>query len=326
VRIPVILCVSLVATACSSKKKEEAPPTTTTTPPSAAPKLAVTIAGKPVTMAQAFIKALPYEGAYSVYLTSGKGSCKELLDSLYNRGKDDQYVLFTVGQRLAASGTLTNEVTDVLRMGKDVKIAPGSKVSVPAKPAAGSKLDLPIDVDAEVEGEGKLALHGVITAEGCGDQQPQADLAPKVALPSTATVTIGGKQVALAGARRNARTGDLELSTGPLVCGPATALANLVLEFSGRLPAVDNAAYKESGPLAGVWKARGQWFGPKTLQNASMIDAKEGQAETKSLTVKSSGCHACDDAPTVTLELAGTGTIEGYSIALSGTIDSLLCP
>ena len=328
-RIPLILCLSAAAAACSSKKEDKlsAPPAPAPAP--AAPKLTATIAGKPATLAQAFIKALPYEGGYSIYLTSGKGSCKELLDSLYNRGKDDQYVLFTVGQRLAANGTFTSEVTDLLRMGKDAKIAPGSKVTVPSKPAAGSKLDIPVDVDAEVSDEGALALHGVITAEGCGDQPPLADLVPTPPLPSTATVTLGGKQVPLTGARRNTTTGDLELSTGPLVCGPATAVANVVLEYSRKQllqPAVDNATFKASGPLTGVWKARGQWLGLETLQNSSMIDAKEGQAETKDLAVKSSGCHACDDDPTVTLELSGTGTIEGYSIALSGTIEALLCP
>lgn len=302
-----ILCLSAAA-ACSSKK-DEAPSTTTPPPPPPAPKLAATIAGKPVTLAQAFLKALPYDGAYSIYLTSGKGSCKELLDSLYTRSKEDQYVLFTTGPRLAANGTLSNEVTDVLRMGNSVKIAPGSKVTIPSKPAAGSKLDIPIDVDAEVSNEGTLGLHGVIAAEACGEQPFTADILPKATHASTATLTIAGKQVPLVGARRDAKSDRIELSTSPLVCGPATAIANVQLEYAHKL-----------------WKARGRWLGSETLQNSSSIDAKEGQAETKDLVVKPGTPGTSDDGPTVPLELSGTGTLDGYTIALAGTIEALDCP
>jgi hypothetical protein len=299
-RIAPLLLIVLVA--CKSKQAEPAA--------AAAKKTAVTvsIAGKPMTVAQAYIKAQPIEGAYAVYLTSGKSSCEELLGGMYDRGKDDQTVLFSVGKRLAADGALTSEVVDLSRMGSDVTIAPGSKVSVEKAPDKGQRVEVAVDADVEVKDEGKIAIHGRVVAEGCGMQSYDASSLPKAKHPSTATVTLAGTQVPLAGARRNVRTGELELSTAPLACTDSTPLGAVMAEYT-----------------RGFWAVRGTWLGNTKLQNTSMRES-DGQPETKNLVIETGAARATDDGATIQLTLRGTGTIGGYAVALAGAIEAVDCP
>ena len=308
-RLFLLLC---LAGGCSSKHADSsATPgsgsgSATTT--AHASELAVTIAGKPATIAQAYIKQLPYDGGYTVYLTSGTSSCAELLVGVYDEPDDEQTALFSVGQRLAKDGALTTQIVDVARMGKQVTIAPGSKLTVPGAPAAGAKLELPVELDADVAGEGKIAIHGVISAEGCGTQPFPADVVPKAPHASTATLQIASTRVPLVGARYDAKADQLELSSGPLVCGPSTALANVTLTVAHLR-----------------WELHGEWFGGATVTNTSGADAN-GQEETKGMSAKLGALGTSADGPTVPVELSGSGTIGGTPVAVAGTIEALACP
>jgi hypothetical protein len=303
-----LLLISCLAAACSSNHGDSAATSGSGSATPTAPELAVTIAGKPATIAQAYIQALPYDGGYTVYLTSGTSSCQELRDGLYNRGKDDQTVLFSVGQRLAKDGAHGGQIVDVARMGKHVTIAPGSKLTVPRAPAAGVKLELPVELDADVAGEGTIALHGVISAEGCGTQPFPADVVPKAPHASTATLQIAGTRVPFVGARYDAKADQLELSSSPLVCGPSTALANVILTVAHLR-----------------WTLHGEWFGGATPSNTSGADAN-GQEETRGMSAKLGAPGASADGPTVPVELSGAGTIGGTPVTVAGTIEALACP
>lgn len=307
-----LLLLSCLAAACSSKHADSSATSgsgsgsATTT--AHAPALAVTIAGKPVTIARAYIKALPYDGGYTVYLTSGTSSCKELLDGMYNEPEDEQTVLFSVGQRLAEDGAVTSQIVDVARMGKQVTIAPGSKLTVSGAPATGTKLALPVELDADVAGEGAIAVHGTIAAEGCGTQPFPADVVPKAPHASTATLQLASARVPLVGARYDAKADQLELSSSPLVCGPATALANVTLTVAHLR-----------------WTLHGAWFGGATRTNTSGADAN-GQEETKGMAAKLGAGGTSADGPTVPVELSGSGTIGGTPVTVAGTIEALACP
>ena len=285
----------LLVLGCKSKAAEPAgaPP-----PPQA---FALAIAGKPVTVKEAYVKALPIEGAYSVYLTDGKSSCQELMDSVYMRRDEDQTVLFSIGKRLAPDGALTSVVTDVMRMGRDVTIAPGSKATLDGNVLA-------VDVEVEVAGEGKIAMRGTLTPTPCGTQAYAAADLPKAKHPTTATITIAGKQVAITGARRKVRSDEIELSTAPLACTDSTPLGAILADYT-----------------RGFWHLRGAWLGGVTLQNDSMRD-KDGQPETKGLVIEPGTAGSGPDGATIELALRGSGTIGGYSIALAGTIEAVDCP
>jgi hypothetical protein len=261
----------------------------------------LSIAGKPVVVKEAYVKALPVDGAYSVYLTDGTSSCQELMDSVYMRRDEDQTVLFSIGKRLGSDGTLTSGVTDVLRMGRDVTIAPGSKAALDGDV-------LSVDADVEVAGEGTIAMHGKLTPKLCGTQAFAASDLPKAVHPSTATITVAGKQVSIVGARRKVRSDELELSTAPLACTDSTPIGAIMVDYT-----------------RGFWHLRGAWLGTATLQNNSMRD-KDGQPETKGLVIEPGAAGAGEDGATIQLAVRGSGTIAGYSIALAGTVEAVDCP
>jgi hypothetical protein len=217
------------------------------------------------------------------------------------RRDEDQTVLFSVGKRLASDGTLISEVVDLSRMGRDVTIAPGSKASIDGGVLA-------VDADVEVAGEGKISMHGQTTPKQCGTQAYAASDVPKAPHPSTATITVAGKQVAIAGARRKVRSDEIELSTAPLACTDSTPIGAIMADHT-----------------RGFWHLRGAWLGSATLQNNSARD-KDGQPETKGLVIEPGAAGSGEDGATIQLALRGSGSIAGYSIALAGTIEAVDCP
>ena len=284
-------------------------------------KLKATVAGKPVAMSRAFLKRIPVDGRYQLFISDKGGDCSQLLDNMFNHMSDNA-LLFDVGPKLQADNkSFKTEVTYLYSGPDDAKVAPGSSVTFTGNADKGTKVDITIDADITVTGSrrpGAIALHGRLTAEGCGARaETNHDGEPKAAHPSKATVTVGGKTLPIVGAifkgkRPEPRDGveqqrNLFLSTGPKDCSGTTPWAAFELEREWR-----------------AWTLDGQ-FMPGKKGNNSAVD-KDGQPETKGLTVTVGAKGESPDGPTVQIELGGTGTIGGVPVELKGTVEAIDCP
>lgn len=243
---------ALIALLAACNNSSSTPPAPETKPVSGLDQLKVTIDGKPVGMAKAYLKGLP-AGRWQLYVTSAEATCKELMTNLFDSRPGAQTLLLNIGHRLAPDGTLATVVTDVFIRGSG-EVAPGSSASVD-----GDKVTLAY----RATGDGHAyAVSGSLVAAHCGEP-------PKPLPPATATVTVAGVTLPLVAAI--GKGDDLVLSTGPKDCTPSTPWAEVILERTG-----------------GAWHLSGEWFG-QTLQNSSLIDRKTGQPETKDLAVTRSG-------------------------------------
>lgn len=304
----------LLLTACKGGDAEDQP-TDKSTGGSGAPKveaagafdkLKVTIDGKPVAIANAFLKKISPD-RFQLYLSNKGGSCRELLDNVFNGGDDSQIdVIVDLTPRLAADGSQTIEVSYIYEGGSTVNIAPGSKATVGGAADPGSKTA--VDIDFSGSGDLAMEVHGSLVAEGCGFDPPSNDGVPKAAHPSTATITIAGKQLAIKSAIVKGdevappKVRDLVLSTGPKDCSSTTPWAEIIVERHW-----------------GAWTVSGTWLADSL--SASM-QPDEG---TKALVATLGATGTSDDGPTVAVELGGEGTLEGYTFALAGTVEAIDC-
>lgn len=282
-------------------------------------KLKVDLAGKPIAMTKAFIKRIPVDGRYQLFLSDDNGTCQELLDNSFNHMSDNA-ILVDVGPRLQPDNTtFKTEVTDLYSGPDDAKVKPGSNVTITGNADKGTKVDVTIDADITVTGSkrpGAIGLHGSFTAEGCGARaETLHDGEPKAAHPSKATVTIGGKALPIVGAifkgakpEAAGKQRNLFLSTGPKDCSGTTPWAAFKLERTW-----------------GDWKLSGVFIGTNERSNSS-ASGPDGQPETKGLTVKLGATGTSADGPTVQIELAGTGTIDNVPVKLEGTVEAIDCP
>lgn len=294
-----------------------APPTA----PGALGTLSVTRDGARVAMARAMVKRLPVDGRYQVYVTSGDASCQELLANVFAHRDPSASLLFDAGDRLAADGSLAGTVTAVYSGPDDVTIEPGAKFALSGTAEAGARVEISIDAKLVVASSepgrgGTVVVAGRFPATACGDQAADPLGIPKAPHPSTATLTVAGVTRPIVSAIRtgsvnpNAGTRparNLVLSTGPKDCSDTTPWAAAILAYQ-----------------TGTYELSGQWLG-RTLRNSSMAD-KDGQPETKGLVVTAGTAGQSADGPTIELALAGQGTIDGYPVALAGSIEAIDCP
>jgi hypothetical protein len=274
----------------------------------AKPSIAVSIAGVPMTVEHAFIMRQPADGAYVVYLADeGTASCEELMGGMYlHRG---ERVLFSIGKRLATDGTVTSEVVDLSRRGTTGTIVPGAKAVVTGTAVPGEKVGLAVDADVDVEGEGRISIHGSVVADGCGAQTYDATDVPKAPHPSTATVTLAGRELPLIGARLRHPGDALQLSTAPLACSPSTPLGAVMVEHAD-----------------GFWKVRGLWLGGDPSWDDPAKRVLDTDPDGKQLVATPGKTGSSADGATLALALSGVGKVGGYTVELHGAIEALDCP
>lgn len=325
-----LLALVLAFTACSKKSGDSGAPGSGGSggsgsggaeAPAGLDGIKVEIAGKPIPIARAFIKRIPVDGRYQLFVSDKGGSCTELLDNSFDHMSDNA-VLFDVGPKLQPDNkTIKTEVTALYSGGDTAKVTPGSSVAISGNADKGTKVDVTIDADITVEGStrpGAIGIHGKLVAEGCGARaETDTSGIPKAAHPSKATMTIGGTRLPIAGAifkgtRPEPRDGveqqrNLFLSTGPKDCSGTTPWSAFQLEREWR-----------------AWKLGGEYLAAKKA-NDSMID-KDGQPETKGLTVTLGAKGESADGPTIQIELSGAGTIGGVAVELTGPIEAIDCP
>lgn len=284
----------------NAKPEGEKPPPVGSAVEAPKPGLAgvsVTIAGQPATLARAFVKRLPGGKRFQVYATSGGGSCKELLDNVFDEPGDEQSILFDVSERLGPDGTRALALDTVHYRGS-LDVASGATVAIEGNADAGEQVKVTVDYAGTSDGKA-WATKGTFAAEGCGARPATGGMGtPKAAHPSTASLTIAGQKLPLVNATR---TGErLVLSTGPKDCSPVTEHA----------PAVLRQEY-------GRWELSGTLF-PKTVSGTA--------ADMKAVAITAGKTGTSDDGPTVELALAGEGKVGDFAVAVEGTIEALECP
>ena len=267
----------------------------TQTPPPPQPQTsAVTLDGKPYVVAKALAAAQP-DGTIVVYLTNKAATCDELLGKMFDKDEGEVHLLATLAPRLSPEGEETWTVAKA-SIEPASEQQPEQPVTVAGTADQGAKLD--VTTELTVEGApGTIAVKGTITAAGCGaPDTSKGPGVPKAKQASTATVTIGKKQLPLVGAIR--KGDDVVLSDFPKDCSPATWYMGARLR-----------------------RERGTWY----LGGARF--AKEQRAtQPIELGVKPGATGKTEDGPTVELALSGSGQIGDYPIALAGTVQALDCP
>jgi hypothetical protein len=307
----VFTAVLFLATACAKQddparavpvEKDRIP-----TPPDAAapPKprfddVKVTVAGKAYVPTRALVKRLP-AGEYQFDLANHETTCRQLLDNLFDGGHDNEDILLNTAIRLAPDGKRSTVVKDVYPPHGPGSVNPGSQASPTGSADAGEVMRLAVDLTGKTMAGEPFEVHGAFVANGCGSQREDDSGVPKALHPSSATVTVAGQSFPLVGAIRTDR--EIRLSTGPQDCSRWTPRAEI------RLRTRD-----------GGWRMEGDWLDHE-FTNA--ISPDEKMAKVK-VAPGAKGTSA--DGPTVQLTLSGAGVIEGYPVALSGTIEALDCP
>jgi len=296
------LCIALALLGCGRKEQpaHEAAQKVTDPKPSAPaepsfPKLNVTMNGKPFTVTRAMIKRMP-SGRSQVFLGNYGATCQELLDNMFSSENGHVDFLANTATRLAADGTQSTVVSDLFS-GPGSVVADGSVASVGS--FDGKAVDVSLDFKGTGENKVAFEVHGSFAAENCGDQRKDSAGVPKAAHPSTATITVAGKQFPLAGALR--KGGDLMLSVSPRDCSSWSPWAEVRLDRS-----------------YGQWQLSGDWFGQ---QHADVVN--DAMAKVK-VVVGAKGTSV--DGPTVTFQLSGAGKVEKYPVAIAGTIEAIDCP
>jgi hypothetical protein len=268
-------------------------------------RLAVKFSGQPVAIERALVKRMEPD-RYQIYLSSRGGSCRELLDNVFE-SKDRIDVLASVSPRLNADGKRYLQITDVFEGAPTMVIAPGAKVSITGAGDVGEPTRIALDFvataqDAAAKGL-SIEVHGAFTAEGCGARPPGAAGMPKAPHATTAAITIARQRLELKGAivRGGGKAPDLVLSTAPKDCSPAAPWAAVILERTG-----------------GRWRASGTWL-EQAVTAAGKATGKATLAAAPGAAGKS------EDGPTVALALSGAGDLGGFPVALEGTIEALVC-
>lgn len=269
--------------------------------PAALAGLSVKFSGKPVVMQRAFAKRMEPD-RYQIYLSSSGGSCRELIDNLFD-AKDRVDVLFTVTPRVNADGKQYLQITDVYEGAPTMKVAPGAAISVTGAAAQGEPVQVTADFTAAAQeaGAGGLSIEvrGPFTAEGCGARDRDPSGVPRAMHPTTATVTFANQRLELKGATVSGagKERDLVLSTGVKDCSPITPWASVVLRRTG-----------------GSWSASGTW-----------LESELRAVRRPALGAALGAAGKSDDGPTVQLSLSGAGDLGGYAVSIEGAIEAIDC-
>jgi hypothetical protein len=265
-------------------------------------KLVVTTDGKPVAMERAFIKRVSPD-QWRVQVGDLEGSCEELLSGVTSRKPGATSFVASIGRRVRPDGSDTIVVTDFWSAGHPTDSAT-STAAISGTADRGSQTFVALGKITDLDKTRKLEINGSFTAVGCGDQAAPIVGLPKAPHPSTATVTVAGKRLPIAGA---IRSGDvIVITSGPRDCSPPTVPAQVIIEHR-----------------AGRWELTGTWFAePSTSTDNALGD----EARTKELKLIAGAIGKGPDGPTVSLAIAGTGKLGDYPVTFDGTIEALDCP
>jgi hypothetical protein len=237
----------------------------------------------PIAVDTAFFKRYPDD---RLELVLGEhASCGQLLTNEFDGRRP--YILVELPRQLLADGREQYGVGDVWFHGP----SPGQgTVTLTGGIATGDRADITLDVSSP---EAKLSFKGTVTAESCGDEDAHAHDVVKGSHPSTATMTIATKTIAIRSAiiQRDL----VELNDYPRTCE--------VLPFNG----------------ARLSRFRGKW----TLDGSRVPKPIDSTIQAFDVELGAKGTSG--DGPTVQLALSGATKLGDYDVALAGTIEALDC-
>jgi len=262
-------------------------------PPAPKPELAklnVTVGGKPIAMGRAFVKRVSPDH-WRLLVSDREGSCEELLSGVTTSQAGATTFVATLRTLLAPDGAKATKLTELWFAGKPAELGDGVAATLHGEATKGGKVDIELGKVVHPP----IALDGVLTAEGCGDQPMEAGV-PKAAHVSAATILVAGMPLELHGAALHGS--EVVLTTGPKDCSPTLPFAQVVVEFTN-----------------GAWELQGTWIPAGTPQDADMAHVQ--------LEVGATGTSP--DGPTAAVKLGGAGKIGGYALSFTGTIEALDC-
>jgi len=259
-------------------------------------RLKVTVDGKPVPMARAFIKRVSPD-QWRLQVADNEGSCEELLSGVTNSQKGATSFVTTLRRRLTPDGGDTIAVTDFWTAGHPTE-ATFTTASIAGPTDKGKKVDLELAKIIDNDKGKVLIAEGAFTALGCGDQPAMDAGIPKDAHVSAASLTVAGKKIELVNAVLHGD--ELTLSSGPKDCSDVTPWSQVVLLHR-----------------VGSWTLSGTWFDK---------DYQSTDDTLKDLKVTFGAQGSGKDGATMAVTLAGAGKVGGYPVSLDGTIEAIDCP
>jgi hypothetical protein len=198
-----------------SHHKEEKP----LPPARAQPKLAVTLDGKPLTMAGA-VAWRAGNGAIKVVVSSVPLACDDVQSDMRMLRDGEVDFNLHIAQLLQPDGTFAPMLTDVSTGGTSVQHATKIAMTGTGSAAEATTVDVEFDAAEMMTGGHPFALKGTIDALGCAS--PPVKPTPPLPAEMPATLTVAGVTLPIRGARLT--TGSmpsLELTTGGEACEPA---------------------------------------------------------------------------------------------------------
>jgi len=265
-----------------------ASPMPASVPPDPSGRLVVGVDGRPMAHGRAFVKRLP-DGKLSLYVGQ-KGSCNELLMNLF----DDPapHLLVELPAKLAPDGSERYTIGG-LYFGPPTDANPGGVARVRGDASVGRKTEIELAFTGQGGRGEALDVKGKVHADGCGEPDTSKGPLPKATHPSTASMLIAKKRIAIRGAL--VRGESIELTDFPRDCQTAW--------FIG----------------ARLQRQSGSW----RLDGARFTDASAGEAPA--LVVKRGNAGTGPDGPTVELELSGSDRIGEFGVGFSGKIQAIEC-
>lgn len=151
--------------AASSKTRASTSASATASASPNAQGLVIQLDGKPVTLKQAFIKKRE-GGVLQLYATSGSGSCKELLDNLFDEPPGETSILLNL--KPSPGGPTT--ISDIFTGSRNGDLAEGAKVTLEGGADVGQSATIALDYGVRADDKEWLRVKGTLVAEGCGER------------------------------------------------------------------------------------------------------------------------------------------------------------
>lgn len=285
----------------------------------AAPTLAATLTGKPVSFTSAVATSRGNE--IRIYLANYPHTCEEAVSGSSARAStpDDVDSEIAITPYLAPAGAgwglhgsylhrtepgTTNSQTFQTEK-EDGAFPMAAGVDFAAVAAAGATTEIPLEY--KTGSEDQLVVKGTIKVTGCGPTKRAAD--PTPAALGDGTMTFAGKTLPIGGAgiiTKKDGTRELQLGTHPVKCVDGSDYT------STRSDAKITLTFSKSGVLTHA--ARGGYW----------VDWGVNQTDKIGLTATPN--RAPGGAKTLAVKLGGETEIEKLSVALAGKVDAIVCP
>lgn len=280
------------------------------------PDLKASLAGKP-TPIQSVLATNYDDGQVRIYIYNFKATCEDVTSgtSLRSSEPTDLDLTLRIGKFLHADGTLGwgtrgtywhNKAGERSTMQREIEDGADPFPKPTAIDAtAGKTFELPLAIEMKTSDNITLAVTGTAKVTGCGDQKRKTD--EPVPAPLGGTIKIAGHALPIGGAGiivKKDGSRELQLGTHEVKCVEGSDYTTTRSDLYLRL------AYSKAGAL-------------ETVSTGGHLVLINFMSDAPKLTATPNKPGSAKELP---IKLGGSTTINGYPVALDGTVKAIVCP